>query len=147
MDPVTGECGHHALCKLCSVPANTGLHHTSFFIPTRELVVHGYEWMVRWEGACGALAMHQQLLQLTIHHMLLDLHGPKSKLRLTMFFFIPRFWVQDKDKSSDTIISLADKYGFKPIPLVCSSCASATSHLCNVVADVVDHMHVQLIRR
>ena len=39
-----------------------------------QLVVHGYEGMVRGESSGGALAVHQQLLHLAIHHVLLHLH-------------------------------------------------------------------------
>ena len=39
----------------------------------RELVVDGDERVVRREGAGGALAVHQQRLELTVHHVLLDL--------------------------------------------------------------------------
>lgn len=39
----------------------------------RQLVVHGYEGVVRGEGSSGALAVHQQLLHLAIHHVLLHL--------------------------------------------------------------------------
>ena len=52
----------------------------------RELVVNGYEGMMRWESTRAPFAMHEQLLQLAIYQMLLHLskackrhaNGPKG---------------------------------------------------------------------
>ena len=38
-----------------------------------ELVVHGYEGVVRGDCPCAALAVHQQGLHLALHHVLLHL--------------------------------------------------------------------------
>ncbi len=44
----------------------------------RELVVNGYEGVVGREGARAALAVHQQLLQLPLHQVLLHLKVQKQ---------------------------------------------------------------------
>ena len=36
-----------------------------------DLIVDWYQRVVRWEGARGALSVHQQLLRLAVNHMLL----------------------------------------------------------------------------
>ena len=41
---------------------------------TRQLVVNGYEGVMGWEGACAALAVHEQLLHLPVYQVLLYLH-------------------------------------------------------------------------
>lgn len=48
-----------------------------------ELVVHRDERVVRREGARAALAVHQQLLQLAIHHVLLHLRPQAAGMSCT----------------------------------------------------------------
>jgi hypothetical protein len=66
LQPPVSACEHVAACS--HGPPNQ--HRLAC-----ELVVHGDEGVVGWEGTGGALAVHQQLHQLPVNHVLLYLQG------------------------------------------------------------------------
>ena len=120
----------------------------------RELVVDGDERVVRREGAGGALAVHQQRLQLPVHHVLLDLCGVRCVRGEEVGGFWQRLlWGGEGDQHDKE-----DRWTSIPSPPHTHHThtteqqqqqqqAGQGRHLCDVVRDVVDDVHVEVVGR